>query len=357
MFVHSPESINSFKIIPNLTHAVVILRRNMKDSVRNYLQDDVSMPIAPGKGQARKRRKTGVEGTSAHPKVGPVVTARGHGRGIACMVAGTSVFAAMDALVKALMADYPVVQVLFFRSAFALLPLAPLLLREGRAALATTRPWAHVARSGIGMVAIACFFVAFRELPLAQVTTIAFAAPLVVTALSVPVLGEAVGPRRWAAVGAGFVGVVVIVRPEGFAGFDLGLATALVGTLLYAVVMVLIRAMSGTERPLTIVGWFTLSSIVASGSALPWFWVAPDGWDWGLLAAVGILGGVGQLLITHAVRLAPVAVVMPFDYLHLVFAVALGWAFWAEMPGLRTLVGGAVIVAAGLYVLHRETRN
>lgn len=286
------------------------------------------------------------------------MTPRGHGTGIACMVAGTSVFAAMDALVKALMADYPVVQLLFFRSAFALVPLAPLLLREGSGALVTTRPWAHVARSGIGMVAIACFFVAFGALPLAQVTTIAFAAPLLVTALSVPVLGEAVGPRRWAAVTAGFVGVVVIVRPDGFAGLDLGLAAALLGTALYAVVMVLIRAMSATERPVTIVGWFTLSTMVASGAALPWFWVAPAGWlDWVLLAALGILGGGGQLLITQAVRLAPVSLVMPFDYLHLVFAVALGWVFWAEVPGPHIGVGGAVIVAAGLYVLHRETRR
>jgi drug/metabolite transporter (DMT)-like permease len=280
----------------------------------------------------------------------------GHGAGIACMVAGTSVFAAMDALVKALMADYPVVQVLFFRSVFALVPLAPLLWHEGRGALATGRPWAHVLRSGIGMVAIACFFVAFGALPLAQVTIIAFAAPLLVTALSVPVLKEKVGRRRWAAVSAGFVGVLVIVRPADMAGFDIGLAAALLGTVLYAVVMVLIRAMSATERPVTIVGWFTLSSIAASGIALPWFWVQPIGWDWAGLAAIGIFGGIAQLLITQAVRLAPVSVVMPFDYLHLIFAITLGWAFWGEIPGPRTWVGGAIIVAAGLYVLHRETR-
>lgn len=281
----------------------------------------------------------------------------GHGAGIACMVAGTSVFAAMDALVKGLMADYPVVQLLFFRSAFALLPLAPLLWREGRGALMTGRPWAHVLRSGIGMVAIVCFFIAFGALPLAQVTIIAFAAPLLVTALSVPVLKEKVGGRRWAAVSAGFVGVLLIVEPAGMAGIELGLAAALLGAVLYAVVMVLIRAMSDTERPVAIVGWFTLSSIAASGAALPWFWVPPVGWDWAWLATIGVFGGIGQLLITQAVRLAPVSVVMPFDYLHLIFAVTLGWVFWAEIPGPRTWIGGAIIVAAGLYVLHRETRS
>ena len=281
----------------------------------------------------------------------------GHGVGIACMVAGTSVFAAMDALVKSLMADYPVLQVLFFRSAFALVPLAPLLWRDGRAALATRRPWAHVLRSGIGMVAIACFFIAFGALPLAQVTTIAFAAPLLVTALAVPVLKEKVGIRRWAAVSAGFAGVLVIVQPASLAGMELGLAAALFGTVLYAVVMVLIRAMSDTERPVTIVGWFTLSSTAISAMAVPWFWVQPVGLDWALLAAIGIFGGIGQLLITQAVRLAPVSVVMPFDYLHLIFAITLGWVVWAEIPAASTWTGGAIIVAAGLYVLHRETRG
>lgn len=279
---------------------------------------------------------------------------QGLSAGIACMVAATSLFAALDALVKWLVADYPVVQVLFFRSAFALVPLAPLFLRQGRAALATRRPWAHVARSAVGLVAISCFFIAFGHLPLAQVTIIAFAAPLVVTALSVPVLGEQVGWRRWAAVLAGFAGVLVIVRP-GAMVWEIGLVAALLGTVLYATIMVLMRAMSRTERPVTIVGWFTLASTLASGAVVPFYWVTPTGWDWLLLALVGVVGGTAQLLITQAVRLAPVAVVMPFDYLHLVFATGFGWAIWGEIPTSRTLAGGAIIVAAGLYVLHRET--
>lgn len=284
------------------------------------------------------------------------IPAQGIPAGIACMVAATSVFAGLDALVKWLVADYPVVQVLFFRSVFALVPLAPLLLREGRRSLATARPWAHLLRSGIGLAAISCFFIAFGKMPLAQVTIIAFAAPLIVTALSVPVLHEHVGPRRWAAVLAGFAGVLVIVRP-GDMVFDLGMVAALLGTVLYATVMVLMRQMSGTERPVTIVGWFTLASILATGAAVPFHWVMPAGWDWLLLAAIGMLGGAAQLLVTQAVRLAPVSVVMPFDYLHLIFALGYGWAIWGEVPGPRTLIGGAIIVAAGLYVLQREARR
>lgn len=280
----------------------------------------------------------------------------GHLPGIGCMVAATSLFAALDAMVKWLMADYSVVQVMFFRAAFALIPLAPWAWREGWAVLATGRPLAHVARSAIGIVAIGCFFIAFGALPLAQVTAISFAAPLLMTALSVPVLKEKVGWRRWAAVGVGFVGVLVIVRPGAMAA-EAALAAALAGTVLYAVIMVLVRAMSVTERPVTIVAWFTIAALAVSGAALPWFWRTPSAFDLMLLAGVGVVGGGAQLLVTQAVRLAPVSVVAPFDYLHLLFAVGFGWAIWGDLPGSHTLAGGAIIVGAGLYVIHRERRN
>ncbi|MBF0325363.1 MAG: DMT family transporter [Alphaproteobacteria bacterium] len=276
--------------------------------------------------------------------------------GIGCMVAATSVFAVMDALVKALMADYPVVEVLFFRAAFAFLPLAPLLWAAGRTALVTARPWAHVVRSSIGIAAVTAFFLAFGALPLAQVTAIAFAAPLLMTALSVPVLGEVVGRKRWAAVILGFGGILLITRATPPAA-GLGLTAALAGTLLYAMVMVLIRQMSTTERPVTIVAWFTIACTIASGAALPWHWVTPTIQDGMLLASVGVLGGLGQILITQALRLAPVSTVAPFDYLHMVYAVAFGWLFWGEVPDPRMLAGAGLIVACGLYVLHREARK
>lgn len=275
--------------------------------------------------------------------------------GIACMVAGSAVFASVDAVVKWLMADYSVVQVMFFRSAFALLPLAPLVWRAGAASLATRRPVAHALRAGLGLVAIGSFFIAFRELPLAQVIAISFAASLIMTALSVPILGETVGPRRWAAVAVGFVGVLVIVRPGG-AELGLGMVAALLGTVLYAVVMVLMREMARTEKSVTIVFWFTLTCTLLTGAALPWHWQPPSWPDLGLFALLGVLGGSGQLLATQAVRLAPVSVVAPFDYLHIIWSVALGWALWAEVPTLHTVAGAAVIIGCGLYILEREAR-
>ncbi|MBC7906979.1 MAG: DMT family transporter [Rhodospirillaceae bacterium] len=276
--------------------------------------------------------------------------------GIACMVAAASVFATMDALVKWLVATYPVIQVMAFRSAFALVVVLPLLWAGGWGQLVTRRKWAHLLRSVIGLVAVACFFQALDDLPLAQVTGIFFAAPLMMTALSVPLLKERVGPRRWAAVAVGFLGVLLIVRPDR-ALLNGGMAAALAGTVLYAVVMVLIRDMSRTEKTVTIVFWFSASSALVSGALAPFYWVPPSGWDFALLAAVGLLGGAGQLLATQAVRLAPVSVVAPFDYLHLVFATGYGWALWHDWPSVSTLAGSAVIMVCGLYVLHREAQG
>jgi len=276
--------------------------------------------------------------------------------GIACMVGGAAVFATMDALVKWLVATYPVIQVTAFRAAFALVLVVPVLLAGGVGQLRTQRPWAHALRSVIGLIAIACFFQALDSLPLAQVTGIFFAAPLAMTALSVPLLKERVGPRRWAAVAVGFVGVLLIVRPDS-AEMNGGIVAALVGTALYAIVMVLIRDMSRTEGTVTIVFWFSLSSTLVAGALAPFHWVTPTPLDFALLAAVGLLGGAGQLLATQAVRLAPVSVVAPFDYLHLVFAGAYGWALWRDWPTASTLAGSAIIMACGLYVLHREAKG
>lgn len=276
--------------------------------------------------------------------------------GIASMTAAAALFATMDALVKLLTAHYPVPEVMAFRSAVALLVLTPLVTARGWRRLATRRPWAHAVRSALGLTAIGCFFLALQRLPLAQVIGISFAAPLVMTALSGPLLGEKVGPRRWIAVTVGFAGVLLIVRPDS-ADWNVGLVAALAGTLIYALVMVLLRDMGRTEATLTIVFWFSLGSTVATGALLPVVWVTPQPDHWWMLAAVGALGAGAQLLATRAVRLAPVAVVAPFDYLHLVFATGYGWALWRDWPTLHTLAGSAIIMAAGLYVVHREARG
>ncbi|WP_231848925.1 DMT family transporter [Paramagnetospirillum magneticum] len=273
------------------------------------------------------------------------------------MLAATSLFAGMDALAKLLMAaDYSVVQVLFFRAAFGLLPLVPLVWRGGLRSVATQRPWTHVIRSTIALVAVGCFFQAIHRLPLAQVTAIGFAAPLLITALSVPLLKEHVSLGRWLAVAAGFGGILLVAGPEAWAGdlLGLGAALAVAGTFLYALVIVLMRVMGRTEAAVTTVFWFSVLTMILCGAALPLVWRTPDTQAWGLFAATGILGGIAQLLISQAVRLAPASLVAPFDYFHIVVSASLGWLLFSEIPTLNTLAGALVVMASGLYVLRSD---
>lgn len=277
-------------------------------------------------------------------------------RGIALIVAASALFSAMDAMVKWLTADYSIVQIIFFRSAFAFIPLAPWLLREGFGVLRTTRPMGHLARSLIGLCAIFLFFHAFALLPLAEVTAVAFAAPLLMTALSVPLLGETVGLRRWAAILVGFAGVLIILRPgaDGGGMGGTGFLVALGATAMYALAMVALRSLGTTERSVTTVFYFTLTATLAAAALLPWQWTTPSAFDALLFVGTGLLGGTAQLAMTQAVRLAPISLIAPFDYTHLLFAASWGFVLWGDLPGANTLLGAAVVVAAGLYVLHRE---
>lgn len=279
--------------------------------------------------------------------------------GIAAMLAATITFTGMDAVVKLLLAGHSLPQVLFFRALFGLVPLLPLLMRGGWGLAATGRPWAHVLRSGAALAAVSCFFSAVHRLPLAQVTVIGFGAPLIITALSVPLLKEHVTLRRWAAVSLGFVGVALAagqeLRPaEAEAA---GVAFALAGTLLYALVVVLMRALGRTEPAVTTVFWFSIITMGLTGPTLPWTWSPPDAAGWALLAAAGILGGSAQLLMSQALRLAPASTVAPFDYFHILASAALGRWLFGEIPTPATLAGAVVVVAAGLYVVQCERRG
>lgn len=271
------------------------------------------------------------------------------------MLAATSLFAIMDSMVKLLLqAHHSVIQVLFFRALFGLLPLAPLLWCQGVGAVATGRPWAHAARSATALAAVACFFLALPRLPLVQVTVIGFAAPLLITALSVPLLKEKVTRGQWTAVAVGFGGILVVAGPDLWSGslVGWGAALAMAGTFLYALVMVLMRDMGRTEAAVTTVFWFSVLTMILTGAALPLVWQAPSPGEWLLFAAAGMVGGTAQLLISKALRLAPASVVAPFDYFHIVMSSSLGWLLFSEIPGQRTLTGAAVVAASGLYLLR-----
>ena len=276
------------------------------------------------------------------------------GRGIALMTLAVGLYSIMDAMVKWLGPDYPVLEIVFFRSLFAFVPIAYVLWRSGSlAGLRTSRPWGHAARSLAGLISISLFFYAYTRMPLANVVAISFAAPLLVTALAVPLLGERVGWRRWSAVVVGFLGVIVMVKPD--AGlFDEIAVLALTGTVFYALVIVSIRKLSRTETPLAIVFYYALTSTLVAGAAMPFVWVMPDTEGWVLLILVGLIGGVAQFAMTRAFSLADVSIIAPFDYMHILWAALLGFFIWGEIPGNTIWIGLPIVMASGIYILLRE---
>ncbi len=279
-------------------------------------------------------------------------------RGILAMLVAVALFSAMDAIIKDLRADYGAMQILFCRMAFAALPLAWLIHAQGGvAALRTRRLGGHVGRTLLVMAALFCFFHAFGSMALADVYAISYAAPLLITALGAPMLGERVGPARWAAVAVGFLGVLVILRPGG-GMISAGGAVALAGTVLYALNAILLRQLSRTDTNAAILFYFTVTGTAVTGAlALPFGWVWPSAADWAVLAAVGVIGGVAQIFITQSFRLAPVAVVSPFQYSSMLWGLIYGLGLFGDVPDGTTLLGAAILIATGLAVLHRETRG
>ena len=276
--------------------------------------------------------------------------------GIACMTAGASLYTAVDAIVKWLVADYPIAEVVFLRSLFSILFLLPFVLRQWPVAALSNQPSLQLLRGCLGLTASFAFFVAFRELSLSLVVVIGFAAPLAMAILSGPLLGEAVSGRRWIALMTGFAGVVIAVKPA-LGAEPLGIAAAVAGTVLFAGAMILSRRLGRTDKSLTTVFWSTLVSVGGAGILVPGVWTPPPLFDLGLFAAAGMLAGIGNLLITQAVRLAPVATVAPFDYVQIPFAAFLGWFIWSETIALHTLIGAAIIVFCGLYIVGEERRK
>ena len=277
-------------------------------------------------------------------------------RGIAFMAIAVMVFSFMDAVIKWLgEAGYPTMQLVFFRSFFAFLPLSLIIFRGSwRSALAINDWKGHAVRCFSGGISMAGFFYAFKVMPLADVIAIGFAAPVFITALSIPLLGEHVGIRRWTACLIGFGGVLVILRP-GPGLLESGALVALGATFFYAVAAISVRKLSRTETNASIIFSFTLTCTIASAGFLPFQWVAPASlFDLALLISLGLLGGTAQLFMTEAFRATAISIVMPFEYTAILWTVSLQFLIWHAVPGLNLWLGAPLVIASGIYIVWRE---
>ncbi|MEO6379810.1 MAG: DMT family transporter, partial [Caulobacteraceae bacterium] len=228
-------------------------------------------------------------------------------------------------------------EIIFFRNAFAFIPIvAYIVATRGLSVLRTSRPLGHLTRAAIGISGMMCGFAALGMMPLGEFTAISFAAPLLITALSAPVLREKVGPHRWAAVVVGFIGVLVAIHPDPVHIVTLGALLALGQALGTAGAMLTIRQLGATEPGPTIVFHFTLSATIVGAVLTPFVWTRPSLDLLLLLVAIGVIGGVGQLLLTEAFKAAPAAIIAPFDYATLVWNGLIGYAIWSEKPALTT---------------------
>ena len=295
--------------------------------------------------------------------------------GIGFILVGASVFPVQDVLIKGLSGDYAVLQIVFVRSLVALGLFASLLWRERDAAtFPIQQPWLHAVRGLLGLVSFTTYYMAIAALPLATVTAVAFAAPLFVTTLSALALGEPVDRRSWTAVVVGFVGVLAVLRP-GAAAFEPAALLAVLSALCYAISQTITRHLGRTDSGATIVFTATLvavavaatSGLVAAGGGrgaglhpslgfLMRSWVMPSWGALGRMALCGLISSVGIYCLTQAYRMAPASTVSPFEYVMIGWAVLWGYVFWGDVPGPATVLGVATTVAAGVYVLHHQTR-
>jgi len=276
------------------------------------------------------------------------------GLGIASSLTAVLFFAVMDATAKWLGARYPPIEIVSFRYLFGLVPAVLLIwYGGGLPALKMRRPLLHGLRAGLLFASLLSFFTGLRALPLAEAIAYLFTAPLFVALLSGPLIGEAVGSRRWLAVVTGFVGVLIMVRPGGGA-FRPEALWALAAALAIALAMLLTRRMVRTETNVSIFFYTNVGAGIASLPFLALDWHRPEAADLWLFALVGVLGGTAAYLMVVAYRQAPAALVAPFEYTALVWGAILGWLLWGEQPGPTVWIGAAVIVLAGFYLTRWE---
>jgi drug/metabolite transporter (DMT)-like permease len=286
-------------------------------------------------------------------------------RGIALKLASVLVFITMASLIKAASAHVPAGQAVFFRSFFAI----PVILvwlaqrHELTTGLGTADPMGHVWRGFAGTLAMGLGFAGLGLLPLPEVTALGYAAPLLTVVFAAMFLGETVRAFRIGAVVLGLAGVLIVLSPrlsvlDGAAGHReaLGAALILTSAVFAALAQVFVRKLVHTEKTPAIVFWFSVTASLLALVTLPFGWVWPTWREAGLLVGAGLLGGIGQILLTESYREADASLVAPFDYASMLFALVIGYAVFDEVPTVPMLAGAAIIVLAGCLIIWRERK-
>jgi drug/metabolite transporter (DMT)-like permease len=274
--------------------------------------------------------------------------------GIGLAMLAFALFTFMDTVVKLLGSRYHVVQIIFFNSIFAFAATCAIAgFHGGMSRIRTHHFRLHLLRWVISFSGTLAVFYAYTQMPLADVYAILFTSPLLITALSVPLLGERVGWRRWTAVAVGFSGVLVILRPGVEAIEPLALI-ALFGAFAHALNMLIVRRLGHLEPVETLGIYGNLLTFAGAGLLLPFFWIAPSLVDILLSALAGAVAGSGFYLLASAFRHGPAAVVAPFQYSQMPYGILVGWLLFGNSPDLVMLAGAAIVIASGLYILRRE---
>lgn len=279
-------------------------------------------------------------------------------RGIAYMLAAVFVFSIMDSLMKRLSAHYGPLQISCLRCISSwLFLLLPITWQRTWATLRPRNPRLHLFRAVLGIGMLASFVFAVHRLSLAQTYSLFLAAPLLMTALSVPVHGETVTGKRWLAIIVGLSGVLVILQPWGKASFSLIAASAAaLATLCYSLSALTVRTLGRGNSSMSMVFWYLLLVSIGSGVLAIGDWRPVPASDWGWLIGIGFTGALGQMWLTDAFRRAPPSVVGPFEYTSILWAFAIDWIFWSASPSLSLVIGACIVIASGIVIVLDERR-
>ena len=283
------------------------------------------------------------------------MTTRSPLTGVLLMLAAMAVLPFLDVVAKTLgQQNVPVLQIVWARMMFGALLSMPFALRHaGVRGLIPDQPMVHVLRAALLMTATFCFFAALKTLPIADALAIFFVNPLVVTALSPLVLGEHVGPRRWAAVAMGFAGTLIIIRP-GFQAINTGIILAFVAGCALALYFLMTRRMAGSNPAMVTTYFTSITGAVTLSAAIPLVWLTPTPGQWGMFVLIGLFATLGHYLIVRAYDFAEASLLAPLAYTEMIMAVVVGWYFFGDFPDAWTFLGVSILIGSAIYISMRE---